>query len=85
MDRQLEKLLASAGQLPEARKPVLEFNPQHELIARLSGLGSEDQRLREDAARLLFDKARISDGELPLDPRTFSARLGRINGRAAQD
>jgi molecular chaperone HtpG len=84
MDRQLEKLLASAGQLPAVGKPVLEINPQHDLIAKLSGLGSDDQRLREDAAYLLFDEARIADGELPLDPRAFSARLGRIIGMAAR-
>lgn len=78
MDRQLEKLLASAGQLGQASKPVLEINPQHGLIARLSALGEDQTDLREDAAHLLFDEARIADGELPADPRAFSARLGRI-------
>jgi molecular chaperone HtpG len=29
MDRQLERLLARAGQLPSAAKPVLEINPRH--------------------------------------------------------
>jgi len=37
--------------------------------------------LREDAAHLLFDEARIADGELPADPRAFSARLARVLGR----
>jgi molecular chaperone HtpG len=85
MDRQLEKLLANAGQLPSAARPVLEINPQHDLIARLSGLGTEDQGLREDAAHLLFDEARIADGELPIDSRAFSARLGRMIALAARD
>jgi molecular chaperone HtpG len=85
MDRQLEKLLASAGQLPAVAKPVLEINPQHELIVRLSALKDDDQELREDAAHLLFDEARIADGEMPLDPRAFSARLGRIIGRATRE
>jgi molecular chaperone HtpG len=84
MDRQLEKLLASAGQLPAVGKPVLEINSRHGLITRLSSLGSDDQALREDAAHLLFDEARIADGELPLDPRAFSARLGRILGQATR-
>jgi molecular chaperone HtpG len=82
MDRQLEKLLASAGQLPAAGKPILEINPNHELVARLSALGDSDQTLREDAAHLLLDEARISDGELPVDARDFSARLARMIGRA---
>jgi len=83
MDRQLERLLASAGQLPAAAKPILEINPRHELIAKLSALSEADQSLREDAAHLLLDEARIADGELPLDARSFSARLARVVGRAA--
>jgi molecular chaperone HtpG len=82
MDRQLEKLLAGAGRLDMTAKPVLEINPRHELIERLSKLGEADPSLREDAAYLLFDEARIADGELPTDPRGFSARLARVMGRA---
>jgi molecular chaperone HtpG len=81
MDRQLEKLLAGAGRLDMAAKPVLEINPRHALIAKLSEAGEGDQSLREDAAHLLFDEARIADGELPVDPRAFSARLTRVLGR----
>ena len=81
MDRQLEKLLASAGRLDAAAKPVLEINPRHALIARLSEAGDADPALREDAAHLLFDEARIADGELPVDPRAFSARLTRTLDR----
>lgn len=82
MDRQLEKLLAGAGRIETAAKPVLEINPRHDLIVKLSLLG-EDSSLREDAARLLLDEARIADGELPTDPRAFSARLARVIGSAA--
>ena len=82
MDRQLEKLLAGAGRLPGGSKPVLEINPQHELVAALSRLGDADQALQEDAARLLFDEAKIADGEVPADARAFSARLGRLLSRA---
>lgn len=78
MDRQLERLLASAGQIGSASKPVLEINPRHALVARLSALGEDEKDLREDAAHLLFDEARVADGELPVDPRAFSARLGRV-------
>jgi molecular chaperone HtpG len=83
MDRQLEKLLAGAGRLTTAAKPILEINPRHALITRLSGLGDGESALREDAARLLFDEARIADGEPPVDPKGFSARLARVIGRAA--
>jgi molecular chaperone HtpG len=82
MDRQMEKLLAGAGRLPTAAKPVLEVNPGNTLIVRLSALGEDEAPLREDAARLLLDEARIADGETPLDARAFSARLSRVIARA---
>jgi molecular chaperone HtpG len=81
LDRELEKLLAGAGRLPAAGKPVLEINPRHELIGRLSALGEDDEVFRADAAHLLLDEARIADGEPPEDPRAFSARLARVIGR----
>jgi molecular chaperone HtpG len=84
LDRELEKLLAGAGRLPTTAKPVLEINPRHELIGRLSALGEEEQALRVDAAHLLYDEARIADGEVPADPRAFSARLARVIGRAVR-
>jgi molecular chaperone HtpG len=82
MDRQLEKLLAGAGRLPAASKPVLEINPQHDLVVALSRLDDADHAFREDVAHLLFDEAKIADGEVPDDARAFSARLGRLVGRA---
>ena len=81
MDRQLEKLLAAAGRGAGASMPVLELNPRHSLIVRLSGL-QDDNSLREDAAWLLLDEARIADGELPTDPRAFAERLGRVMAKA---
>jgi molecular chaperone HtpG len=83
MDPQMEKLLASAGRLGSPSKPVLEINPRHGLILKLSGLKEANQTLREDAAHLLLDEARIADGEPPLDPRAFSARLARMIERAS--
>jgi len=81
MDRQLEKLLAGAGRLDSMEKPVLEVNPRHALVEKLSALGEGDEAVRADAAHLLFDEARIADGELPVDPRAFSARLMRLMER----
>ena len=81
MDRQLEKLLAAAGRGGGASAPVLELNPRHSLIVRLSGL-QDSESLRKDAAWLLLDEARIADGELPADPRAFAERLGRVMAKA---
>jgi molecular chaperone HtpG len=84
MDRQLERLLARAGQLTSAAKPVLEINPRHDLIVALANLGEGERTLREDAAHLLLDEARILDGELPADAKAFSNRLARVMQRCVR-
>jgi molecular chaperone HtpG len=80
-DRQLEKLLAGAGRITSAAKPILEVNPRHQLIVALAGLGDGERAFKEDAAHLLFDEARVLDGERPADARAFSDRLARVLGR----
>ena len=82
IDRQLEKILAGAGRLKAAVVPILEINPSHALIASLAKLGDDEKALKEDAAHLLFDEARVLDGERPADPRAFAERLARVLGRA---
>ena len=77
-DRALERLLAGAGRLTSASKPVLEVNPQHELITALAALGEADRSFKEDAAQLLYEEARLLDGDRPADARAFSDRLGRV-------
>ena len=83
-DRQLEKILAGAGRLTTAAKPILEVNPRHEVVTLISGLADEDKALKEDAAHLLFEEARILDGERPDDPRAFSDRMARVLKRALE-
>jgi molecular chaperone HtpG len=77
-DRALERLLAGAGRLTSASKPVLEVNPQHELISALAALDEADRAFKEDAAHLLYEEARLLDGDRPADARSFSDRLGRV-------
>jgi molecular chaperone HtpG len=81
MDRQLERVLVRSGQLGATAKPILEINPRHELIVALAELGDDEKALREDASQLLFDEARILDGELPVDLKAFSQRLTRVMQR----
>jgi molecular chaperone HtpG len=82
MDRQLERLLAGAGRIASAAKPILEINPRHELVQKLAALSSDEKAFREDAARLLFDEALILDGERPSAPKEFSERLTRVMNRS---
>jgi hypothetical protein len=73
MDRPLEWLLARAGQLESAVKPILEINLRHDLIVPLANLGEAEQTLREDVPYLLLDEARILDEDLPADEGVLAA------------
>ena len=84
IDRQLERLLAGSGRLKTAVIPILEINPRHALIGALAKLGDDETPLKEDAAHLLYDEARVLDGERPADPRAFADRLGRVLSRLAR-
>jgi molecular chaperone HtpG len=77
-DRQLEKLLTGAGRLKTAAKPILEINLRHDIVMTLASLGDDDRAFKQDAAHLLFDEARILDGERPEDARMFGERLARV-------
>ncbi|TCU29259.1 molecular chaperone HtpG [Rhizobium azibense] len=82
-DRQMEKILQGAGRLQSLAKPILEINLEHPLV---KGIAAKDDgsSLREDAALLLLDQARILDGDRPVDPRAFAERLARLFQRALQ-
>jgi molecular chaperone HtpG len=75
-DRQLERLLAGAGRIQSAAKPILEVNPRHDIVVTLASLN--DVAFKQDAAHLLLDQARVLDGERPADPRMFCDRLARL-------
>ncbi|MER8630645.1 molecular chaperone HtpG [Mesorhizobium opportunistum] len=80
-DRQFERLLNAAGRLDKAAKPILEINPRHQRVLALAGLGDEEQAFKDDAAHLLYDEARVLDGDKPADARAFSDRLARLIAR----
>ncbi|TNE36184.1 MAG: molecular chaperone HtpG, partial [Alphaproteobacteria bacterium] len=83
LDLQVEKILAQHNQSDIGLK-VLEINPDHPLIKALagkaaSGSGASDL---EDAAFLLFDQAKIIEGDPLSDPTDFARRLGAVMTRA---
>ena len=47
----------------------------------LAELGDDETAFRDDAAHLLYDEARVLDGERPSDARAFSERLARLISR----
>ena len=81
-DRQIERLLSAAGRLDNATKPVLEINPRSERILALAKLGGGDLAFRQDVVHLLYDEARVLDGDKPTDPKAFSERMARVIARS---
>jgi molecular chaperone HtpG len=77
-DRALERILAGAGRLKSGSKPILEINPRHKLVTALAALGDGERAFKEDAAHLLFDEARLLEGDRPADAKLFSDRLARV-------
>jgi molecular chaperone HtpG len=77
LDMRLERMLRQHRQLDAAAKRILEVNPRHALIAKLSAaVGKPDQaRALDDMAHLLLDQARIVEGEAVPDPAAFARRL----------
>jgi molecular chaperone HtpG len=84
MDRRLERLLAEHGRTQEHSKPVLEINPDHQLIRGLAAKAAapEHKALLEDAVWLLYDEAKLADGEHPADMAAFANRLFALMSRA---
>jgi molecular chaperone HtpG len=77
----MQQMLRAMGQsqLP-AMKPVLEINPDHEIVKKLLGSGNDD--LVNDAAWLLLEQALLLEG-LPVEnPGAFVQRLNRVLSRA---
>jgi molecular chaperone HtpG len=91
MDMHLERLLKQHRQLDTSAQRILEVNPTHPLIRRLTDLAAKDgvSDGLEDVAWLLLDQARIVEGEQIPDPAAFSRRLavmlekGLLTGLAA--
>jgi molecular chaperone HtpG len=80
LDMHLERLLKQHRQLDTTAKRILELNPRHRLIERLAAsvgeAGASDQL--SEFAWLLFDQARIIEGEQLPDPQAFARRLAAL-------
>ncbi|HRO59840.1 MAG TPA: molecular chaperone HtpG [Burkholderiaceae bacterium] len=75
----LERLLKQVGQKGPERKPILEINPEHPLVARLEAdLKGDDVTRVDDWSRLLLDQAQLAEGGQLEDPAGFVRRLNRM-------
>ena len=83
-DLHLERLMRQHRQsLDFKAERILEINPTHALIKGLAKQVSDesaeqDQEKVKDAAYLLYDQARLLEGEAPVDPPAFARRLNRL-------
>jgi len=72
----LQRMLQQAGQdVPESR-PVLELNPAHPLVERLSA-EAEASRF-DDLSLVLFEQALLSEGAVLADPADFVRRVNKL-------
>src|SRR5712692_1207002 len=77
-DRELERLLSRQNR-GAGGKPILEINMRHPVVQAVAQATSQTRNDDvADLAMLLFDQARILDGEVPDDPAAFAARLNRL-------
>ena len=72
LDFNLERILKAQNPDFEGSKKILEINTNHDLIKKLPALPSETQK---SLCRVLFEQARILDGEMPSDSLQFSKDL----------
>ncbi len=83
MDMHLERLLRHHQQFEGHTARILELNPTHTLIrglaSRVGSDGANDDLA--EAAWLLFDQARILEGESLPDPAGFARRLSAVMAR----
>ncbi|HPS56672.1 MAG TPA: molecular chaperone HtpG [Spirochaetota bacterium] len=75
----LLKAMGQAGGMPEF-KPVLEINPDHEIIKKLEA--ATDESVVEDISMLLLEQAMFVEGMELKDPNAFVARLNRAVNRS---
>ena len=72
LDFNLERIMKAQNPEFEGSKKILEVNCDHELIKRMLDLSSDMQKT---VSRVMFEQARILDGEMPSDPQQFSKDL----------
>ena len=74
VDMHMERVLKIHQKYTGSSKPVLEINAKHSLIKKIETLDAKSDAFK-DAATLLFDQAKIIQGEPVKDPASFARRM----------
>ncbi|WP_086236749.1 molecular chaperone HtpG [Campylobacter porcelli] len=77
-DYAMQNLLKQMGQEAPKIKPILEINPNHEIITKLSN----NELMINDVAILILNMAKISEGMSIENPSEFSSKLAKIISKA---
>ena len=78
---QMQHILKAMGQnAHQDVKPILEINPNHEIIKKLNEV--EDKAVVEDVSWLLLEQAMLIEGVQLKSPTRFAKRLNHIMSRA---
>ena len=77
---QMAQMMRSMGQEMPETAPILEINPEHEIVSKLNSLKDED--MISDISWILLDQAKLSEGINITDAVAFSQRLNRITTKA---
>ncbi|MGJ0289040.1 molecular chaperone HtpG [Aliarcobacter cryaerophilus] len=73
-------MFRAMGQEAPEIKPILEINPNHEIVKKLQS--SKNDELIEDVSWILLDLAKISEGVDVSDKVAFAKRLTKITAKA---
>ncbi|WP_138625995.1 molecular chaperone HtpG [Aliarcobacter butzleri] len=73
-------MFRAMGQAMPESAPILEINPEHEIVKKLNGC--TDESTIEDVSWILLDQAKLSEGIEITDTVAFAQRLSRITAKA---
>ena len=76
MGAQMRQIMESAGQPVPETKPVFEINPEHFLVKKLD-IESDEDKFNE-LSNVLFDQAKLAQGEQLSDPATYVSRINKL-------
>ncbi len=73
---QMAQMMKAMGQPVPDTVPVLEINPNHDIVKKLTDI--KDKDLIADVSFLLLEQAQLVEGALLKDPSAFNKRLNRV-------
>lgn len=76
MGVQMRRIMEASGQKMPESKPVLEINMGHPLVQRMDSEADEERFA--DLAQILFDQAKLGNGETLSDPAAYVQRINKL-------